>query len=145
MPRGGKRTGAGRRVDLKRRSERAALRVALEQRAAIKADDIIEANREIAQFDPVALVSPDGNYLPLSEIEPAARRCIKRIRVHKLNLTTGDGQTDRVVDYEFFDKHPAIERDYKRLGLQVTHVEMGGAVDLLLRLDAWKQRRLAGD
>jgi len=39
------------------------------------------------------------------------------MRVHKLNLTTGDGHTDRVVDYEFYDKHAAIERDYKRMGL----------------------------
>jgi len=41
-----------------------------------------------------------------------------------MNLTIGDGQTDRVVDYELYDKHPALDRDYKRNGLLKDRVEM---------------------
>lgn len=99
-------------------------------RLALDADGAIRLNAEIAGFDPIDLVDEAGNYRPLKDIPPAARRCIRRIRVHKQNLTAGDGQTDRVVDYEFYDKHPALDRDYKRHALLKERVEMTHRVTL---------------
>lgn len=86
-------------------------------RLELSADDMKRANTEIVDFDPASLVGPDGNYLPLKDIPAAARRCLKRVRVHKLNLTSGDGKIDQVIDYEWHDKHAALDRDYKRAGL----------------------------
>jgi hypothetical protein len=60
----------------------------------------------------------------ICRLEAQRRRCIRRIRVHKMNLTTGDGKTDRVVEYEFYDKHPALDRDYKRNGLLKERVDV---------------------
>ena len=53
-------------------------------------------NAEIARFDPAVLQDEAGNYKPLKDLPPEARRCIKRIRIHKRNLAAGDGQTDLV-------------------------------------------------
>jgi phage terminase small subunit len=94
------------------------------ERLKIDADEAMRLNAEIGRFDPIALQDEAGNYRPLKDIPAEARRCIRRIRVHKLNLTTGDGQTDRVVDYEFYDKYPAIDRDYKRNGLLRERVDL---------------------
>ena len=64
-------------------------------------------NAEISRFDPAVLQDEAGNYKPLKDLPPEARRCIKRIRIHKRNLTTGDGQTDLVLDYDFSSSpHP---------------------------------------
>src|SRR5215471_8168501 len=87
------------------------------QRLALDADEVTLINAEIARFDPAVLQDEAGNYKPLKDLPPEARRCIKRIRVHKRNLAAGDGQTDLVIDYDFYDKHPAIDRDCKRNGL----------------------------
>jgi phage terminase small subunit len=61
------------------------------ERLKIDADEAMRLNAEISRFDPIALQDDAGNYKPLKDIPPEARRCIRRIRVHKLNLTTGDG------------------------------------------------------
>jgi len=55
-----------------------------------------------------------------------------------MNLASGDGQTDRVVDYEFYDKHPALDRDYKRMGLLKERVEMGVGTLAELVAASWK-------
>jgi phage terminase small subunit len=112
------------------------------ERAGLDAEDGMRVNAAIVRFDPIALVDDAGNYRPLRDIPAAARGCIKRIRVHKVNLTTGDGRTDRVLDYEFYNKHPAIERDYKRHGLLVEKVELSGQVTLAEKI-ARARARLA--
>ena len=93
-------------------------------RLKIDADEVMRLNAEISRFDPAVLQDEAGNYKPLKDLPPEARRCIKRIRVHKRNLAAGDGQTDLVIDYDFYDKHPAIDRDYKRNGLVKDRVEL---------------------
>src|SRR5262249_54511607 len=93
-------------------------------RLGLDAADAMRLNADIARFDPLALVDDSGNYRALRDIPEAARRCIRRIRVHKMNLTTGDGQTDRIVDYEFYDKHPALDREDKRQGLLKDRVDL---------------------
>jgi phage terminase small subunit len=95
----------------------AAAQTAQFERLALDADEATRINADLVRFDPAVLQDAAGNYKRLADLPPEARRCIRRIRVHKMNLATGDGQTDRVVDYEVYDKHPALERDYKRLGL----------------------------
>src|SRR6516164_4747770 len=100
----------------------------------------MQINAEIARFDPAVLQDEAGNYKPLKDLPPEARRCIKRIRIHKMNLATGDGQTDRVIDYDFYDKHPAIDRDYKRNGLLKERLEISGTVDFEKKIAAVRQR-----
>jgi len=100
------------------------------QRMALDGDEVKRINAEIASFDPAVLQDEAGNYKPLKDLPPEARRCIKRIRVHKRNLTAGDGQTDLVIDYDFYDKHPAIDRDYKRNGLLRERVDVTHSVTL---------------
>ena len=100
------------------------------QRLKLDADEVMRINAEIARFDPAVLQDEAGNYKPLKDLPPEARRCIRRIRVHKRNLATGDGQTDLVIDYDFYDKHPAIDRDYKRGGLLKDRVELTQTITL---------------
>ena len=102
----------------------AAAQAAQFQRLALDADEVTQINAEIARFDPAVLQDEAGNYKPLKDLPPEARRCIKRIRIHKRNLAAGDGQTDLVIDYDFYDKHRAIDRDYKRSRLVKDRVEL---------------------
>lgn len=101
------------------------------ERLGIKADEAMQLNAEIIRFDPLAIMDDFGNLKPLKDIALAARRCIRKVRVHKVNLTSGDGKTDLVQEYEFYDKGPALDRDYKRCGLQKERVEHEG--DLVIR------------
>lgn len=97
----------------------------------LDAEDCIRANADIVGLDPLDLFGPDGNLRALKDIPVAVRRCIKKIRVHKQNLTSGDGKTDKVVEYEFLDKHAALDRDYKRLGLSKERID--------LRVSTWEE------
>jgi phage terminase small subunit len=113
------------------------------ERLALAADEAMRVNAAIVRFDPIALQDDAGNYRTLKQIPAAARRCLRRIRIHKLNLTTGDGQTDTVIDYEFLDKHAALDRDYKRLGLLKERLEISGSLDLEKKIAAVRQRLAA--
>jgi phage terminase small subunit len=105
---------------------------ALLQKVELEAADLLRANAEIVQFDPAELLDDAGNYKPLRDVPAAVRRCIRRIRVHKVNLTTGDGKVDTVVDYEVFDKHPALDRDYKRIGLLRDRIDVRVSLESLV-------------
>jgi phage terminase small subunit len=116
------------------------------KRLAMDADEAVRLNTEIARFDPIALVDAAGNYKPLRDTPSEARRCIRRIRVHKQSLTSGDGEVDRVIDYEFIDKHQALERDYKRKRLLVDRLEVHDDRTLRERMAAGEKRaKLARD
>jgi phage terminase small subunit len=141
------KTAASQAHDLLRKPEIAAAvengQGAQFQRLALDADEAMRINAEIARFDPAVLQDEAGNYKPLKDLPPEARRCIRRIRVHKRNLATGDGQTDLVIDYDFYDKHPAIDRDYKRNGLLKERLEISGTVDFEKKIAAVRQRLAA--
>jgi phage terminase small subunit len=93
-------------------------------RLTMDADEAQRINATLVRFDPIVLMDDGGNVKALKDIPPEARQCIRRIRVHKQNLTAGDGKTDRVLDIEFYDKQPALDRDYKRLGLLKERIDV---------------------
>ena len=90
-------------------------------------------NADLLRFDPAVLFDEAGNARPLKDIPVEARRWIKRVRVHKQNLTAGDGQIDKVLDYEIYDKSAALERDYKRWGLSKERLEHDGEQKIVIQ------------
>jgi hypothetical protein len=94
----------------------------------VSAQEAMRLNADLLRFDPAVLFDEAGNARPLQDIPVEARRWIKRVRVHKQNLTAGDGKIDKVLDYEIYDKSAALERDYKRWGLSKERLEHDGDI-----------------
>lgn len=90
-------------------------------RSAVKygfdASEIMERAKEIVDFDPIAMQNPDGTFKSkMHEIDPAARRNIKKLKVHNLYNQTEDINgikrkiiIGEVIEYEFYDKLKAID------------------------------------
>lgn len=99
------------------------------------ASEIMERTKEIVSFDPIMLQNPDGTFKSkLHDIDPAARRNLKKLKVKNLwteiedmngmkkNIICGE-----VIEYEFYDKLKAIELSGKEKELfkTTTKVEHG--------------------
>ena len=81
------------------------------------ASEVIERTKEIVDFDPIMMQNPDGTFKSnLHDIEPAARRSLKKLKVKNLWGETEDINgmkksiiIGEVIEYEFYDKLKAIE------------------------------------
>lgn len=81
------------------------------------ASEIIERVKEVVDFDPIALQNADGSFKSnLHDIEPEARRCLKKLKVKNLWNQTEDmnGMKSKiiigeVIEYEFYDKLKSAE------------------------------------
>jgi hypothetical protein len=81
------------------------------------ASEIMERTKEIVDFDPIMVQNSDGTFKSnLHDIEPAARRNIKKLKVKNLWSETEDlnGMKKKiiigeVIEYEFYDKLKAVE------------------------------------
>lgn len=94
---------------------------ALIDKSAIKhgidGSEIMERAREIVDFDPIQMQNADGTFKSnLHDIEPSARRNLKKLKVKNLwgeNEDMNGVKTKiivgEVIEYEFYDKLKAVE------------------------------------
>jgi len=114
------------------------------------ASEIIERVKEFVDFDPISVQNPDGTYKSnLHDVDPEARRSIKKLKVKNLYKQTEDmnGMKKKiiigeVIEYEFYDKLKASELvgKEKELFKNVTKVEHGITKDMAsILLDSAKR------
>lgn len=89
---------------------------------------ILEELRRIATFDYASLYDQNGKLLPIHQMPPEARACIANIETRRVNLNSGDGQTDEVTRIRLIDKAKALEMLGKHLGLLTDKVEHSGTL-----------------
>lgn len=81
------------------------------------ASEIMERTKEIVDFDPISMMNRDGTYKKnLHEIEPEARRSLKKMKARNLykNVKDINGILNKIIvgeliEYEFYDKLKAVE------------------------------------
>ena len=81
------------------------------------ATEVFERAKEIAEFDPIEVMNPDGTYKSnLYNVSPEARRCIKKMKVKNIWSKESDinGVETKIIigemiEYEFHDKMKGIE------------------------------------
>lgn len=81
------------------------------------ASEIMERAKEIVDFDPIAVQNPDGTFKSnFHDIDPAARRNIKKLKVKNLYNQTEDLNgikkniiIGEIIEYEFYDKLKAVD------------------------------------
>lgn len=81
------------------------------------ASEIMERTKEIVDFDPISVQNADGTFKDnLFDIDPEARRNIKKLKVQNLYNQTEDMNgvkskiiIGKVIEYEFYDKLKAID------------------------------------
>ena len=104
------------------------------------AAEIFERAKEIAEFDPIELMNPDGTYKEsLHDIPAEARRCIKKLEVNNLWNTETDINgvekkiiIGKIIKVEFWDKMKGIELagKEKEMFKNTTKVEHGLTKDM---------------
>lgn len=81
------------------------------------ASEIFERVKEVVEFDPIMIQNPDGSFKSnMHDIEPEARRSIKKLKVKNIYQQTEDlnGMKSKIIvgeiiEYEFYDKLKASE------------------------------------
>lgn len=118
-------------------------------RSAIKygfdASEIMERTKEIVDFDPIAVQNPDGTWKNnFHDIEPAARRNIKKLKVKNLWGETTDLNgmkkniiIGEIIEYEFYDKLKAVdlagkEKEMFKTTTKVEHTVSENMASILL-------------
>ncbi len=113
--------------------------------------EIFERVKEVVEFDPIMVQNPDGTFKSnMHDIEPEARRNIKKLKVKNLYNQEKDingmlGQKiiiGEVIEYEFYDKLKASELvgKEKEMFKNTTKVEHGVTKDMAsILLDSAKR------
>lgn len=109
------------------------------------ASEIMERTKEIVDFDPISMQNADGSFIDnLFDIEPAARRSIKKLKVQNLYNQSEDLNgikkkiiIGKVIEYEFYDKLKAIdlvgkEKDLFKTTTRVEHTVTKDMASILL-------------
>lgn len=109
------------------------------------ATEIMERAKEIVDFDPIQLQNPDGSFKSnLHDIEPAARRNLKKLKVKNLFSQEKDlnGMDKKiiigeVIEYEFYDKLKAVdmvgkEKEMFKTTTRVEHTVTKDMAEILL-------------
>ena len=114
------------------------------------ASEIMERTKEIVDFDPISVQNADGTFKSnFHDIEPAARRNIKKLKVKNLfakvedinglekNIIIGE-----IIEYEFYDKLKAVDLagKEKEMFKNTTRVEHTVTKDMASILLAAAQR-----
>lgn len=77
------------------------------------AAEVVERTKEIAFFDPVALVNEDGTYIKnLRDIPDEARRALKSLKVKNIYEEDMNGVPQykgEIIEYSFWDKTKTLE------------------------------------
>lgn len=81
------------------------------------ASEIMERTKEIVDFDPISVQNADGTFKDnFHDIDPAARRNIKKLKVQNLYSNTEDMNgmkkkiiVGKIIEYEFYDKLKAVD------------------------------------
>ena len=101
---------------------------ALKAANALSPQRILEELRRIALFDYSACFDSNGKMLPIHQLPPEARACIASVETRRINLESGDGQTDEVTRVRLVDKTKALDMLAKHLGLLTDKVEHSGTL-----------------
>lgn len=109
-----------------------AMRADAARRCLLRADKSLRENAFIAHSDIGDLIDPDTNQLlPIRRVPLSTRRAIQSVRVRRERVTTrrtvtGRAGTTTTVDvttheqeleFRLYDKSPALEREFRYLGL----------------------------
>lgn len=114
------------------------------------ASEIMERAKEIVDFDPISVQNADGTFKNnFHDIEPAARRNIKKLKVKNLFETVEDINgmkkniiIGEIIEYEFYDKLKAVDMagKEKEMFKNTTRVEHSVTKDMASILLASAQR-----
>lgn len=141
MPRGGRRTGSGRKRGSTGPQEHTkVLRQKIRQHHELTAARTLEELRRLAFSDIGDLFDANGRLRPLKDIPPTLRACIASVKTTKKNLTAGDGIQEDVVEVRLWDKIRAIEMAAKHHGLLTEKLDVTGAVTFIDKIARARQR-----
>ena len=111
------------------------VRAAIEQglEAVRKANElsparILEELRRIALFDYAGCYDENGKLKPIHQLPPEARACIASVETRRINLESGDGQTDEVTRIRLVDKTKALAMLAEHLQLLVPRLDVNGTI-----------------
>lgn len=146
MPRGGKRSGAGRKPGTTGPQVRTrVVRRKLERSVDLKADDTLRRMRDGADWDPADLFDAKNNVRNVRDIPLTARKAIVGFEVLKRNLTAGDDKVDTILKVVLArDRSRYVEMLGKHHGLLVEKVKVEGEVTLMDKI-AQARKRIAAD
>lgn len=114
-------------------------------KAELTAARTLEEMRRLAFSDPRQFFDEHGNLKQIHQLSDEEAACIASVEVVIKNAAAGDGHTDTIYKIKLWDKPRVMEMVAKHFRLISDHVEVTGSVELLARLDTWKQRQLVGD
>lgn len=86
------------------------------EKSGLTADRVLEEDIALAFSDACAVYNTDGSLKFPYELPPEVRRAIKTIRWKTINVE-GKGPVNYVAEYQFYDKHSALDRLHRHLGL----------------------------
>lgn len=115
--------------------------VVKQAKAELTVERTLEEMRRLA-FSDVRRFFDGPNLKPISELSDEDAACVASLEVVIKNAAAGDGHTDTVHKIKHWDKVRALEMLGKYFGVLREHVDVTVSVDVLHRLDAWKQRHL---
>lgn len=124
MSHGGRRPGAGKKKGTKNASTRAK-EAAVRAHHQLTAQATVEQIRRGMMFDVRRLYDRKGNLKPIHRLSEEEATMIASFEVVKRNLTTGDGETDRILKVKVIDRQKYVELAAKYHGLlkDVLHLE----------------------
>lgn len=114
-------------------------------RYGFDAAELVERVREVTDFDPIMLQNPDGTFKSnFNEMEPAARRNIKSMKVKNLYNQVQDMNgikqkiiIGQLIEYDFYDKLKAAEilgpeKELFKKSVKVEHTVTKDMAEILL-------------
>lgn len=144
MPRGGKRSGAGRRPGKTGpTAPTRALRTAIRQSRQLTAARTLEQIRRGSEWDIRKLFDDKGNLIPIHKLSAEEAMAIGGFEVVKRNLTAGDDSVDTILKVKLIDRSRYVEMAAKHHGLLIDKVEVTGEVALGEKI-ARARKRLGG-
>lgn len=96
--------------------------------SAITAKRVLEEIAKIALVNTQDLFDEEGNIKPIHTLTREQAACIASLEVVKKNLTSGDGQQDKVHKVKLWDKTKALEMLGKHFALLTEQVQHSGEV-----------------
>lgn len=138
MPRGGTRTGAGRKKGASAHTK--LVRAKLQATRELNAEATKEQIRRGMEWDIRALFDERGNIRPIHTLTAEEAMPIAGFEIVKRNLTSGDGSTDMVLKIKLVDRSKYVEMAAKHHALLTEKVQVTVEDTLFNRLDQGRLR-----
>lgn len=100
-------------------------------KTAVDARTVLAQLARIAMVDMRAFFDAQGNLKPVSEWTEDMGACVSSLECVVKNLTSGDGETDKVQKIRLWDKNRALETLSKHFGLLIERIQHQG--ELVIR------------